>query len=197
MIRHRERGKPHSKVQNTRMKPVSKKSEPVMALDESSPTWNLGGAAFLPYRVSLVARLLDRRTTRMLAEEFGLSVAEWRVIAQLAQDSPSSVRDLAEKAFVDRAEVSRATASLVRRGYVNRWDNPDDRRGPLLACTKQGKALFKKIRPRRIAFHKSLTSRLDRSQVAVLERALLTLAQACVTELQKETTSRVRGRARA
>src|SRR5262245_18840392 len=108
-----------------------------MTLDERSPAWNLGGIAFLPHQVSLVARLLDRRTTRKLAEDFGLSMAEWRVLAQLAHDSPSSVRDLAEKAYVDRAEVSRATASLVRRKYVRRWDNPDDGRGPLLACTTQ------------------------------------------------------------
>jgi DNA-binding MarR family transcriptional regulator len=156
-------------------------------LDARAPSWTLGGADYLPYRISLVARLLDRRTTRMLAEGFSLSVAEWRVLAQLAMASPSSVRDLAERAWVDRAEVSRAAASLVRRGYVQRCDNPEDRRGPLLSCTRAGKALFRRIRPRRAAFHKSLTARLDPTQLAVLERALLLLARVCIVELQRES----------
>jgi DNA-binding MarR family transcriptional regulator len=167
-------------------------------LDESSPSWTLGGADYLPYKISLVAKLLDRRTTRMLADEFDLSVAEWRVLAQLAMVESSSVRDLAEKAWVDRAEVSRATASLVRRGYVKRHDNPEDRRGPLLSATKSGQALFRRIRPRRAAFHRSLTGRLERSHVAALEKALLTLAQLCIVELKKESAPAARrGRAKA
>jgi DNA-binding MarR family transcriptional regulator len=165
-------------------------------LDQNSPSWTLGGADYLPYKISLVAKLLDRKTTRMLAEEFGLSVAEWRVLAQLATCENSSVRDLAEQAWVDRAEVSRATASLVKRGYVKRHENPEDRRGPLLSSTKQGQALFRKIKPRRTAFHRSLLSKLERSQVAALEKALLTLAQLCVVDIKKDTAAPSRSRAK-
>jgi DNA-binding MarR family transcriptional regulator len=168
---------------------IKERCDPASLLDEHSPSWTLGGADYLPYRISLVARLMDRRTTRMLAENFKLSVAEWRVLAQLAMCSPSSVRDLAEQAWVDRAEVSRAAASLVRRGYVRRWDNPQDRRGPLLACTSTGKALFRRIRPRRAAFHRSLTARLDPSQIAALEKALLMLARVCIAELRRESAA--------
>lgn len=180
---------------NRIMKNNSANHEHLPVLDERSPTWNLGGAAFLPYRISLVARLLDRRASRLLSKEFGLSVAEWRVLAQLAVASPSSVRDLAEIAWVDRAEVSRATASLVRRGYVERRNNPEDRRGPLLVCTRTGKALFQRILPRRAAFNRSLTSRLNNQQVATLQKALLTVAQTCVMDMQKESKSRARGKA--
>jgi DNA-binding MarR family transcriptional regulator len=159
--------------------------DPAALLDQGSPYWSLRGADYLPYRISLVARLLDRRTTRMLAQEFRMSVAEWRVLAQLAMSSPSSVRDLAEQAWVDRAEVSRASASLVRRGYVRRLSNPRDRRGPLLASTSAGNAVFRRIRPRRAAFHRSLIARLERPQLAALEQALLALARACATEFAR------------
>jgi DNA-binding MarR family transcriptional regulator len=182
-------------MRNTVMKTREESSSGL--IDENSPSWNLGGADYLPYKISLVAKLLDRRTTRMLAEEFGLSVAEWRVLAQLAMCECSSVRDLAEQAWVDRAEVSRATASLVRRGYVKRYENPDDRRGPLLSCTRSGQALFRKIRPKRAAFHRSLTSKLDRSQIADLEQALLVLAQVLAAEIRKEATTPPRPRLRA
>jgi DNA-binding MarR family transcriptional regulator len=114
-----------------------------------------------------------------------MSGAEWRVLAQLAMSSPSSVRELAEQAWVDRAEVSRASASLVRRGYVRRLSNPRDRRGPLLASTSAGNELFRRIRPRRAAFHRSLTARLQSSQLAALEQGLLALARACLTEISR------------
>ena len=181
---------PATMARNTRKSAGATSGEcgdPAALLDERSPHWSLCGADYLPYRISLLARLLDRRTTRMLAQEFRMSVAEWRVLAQLAMSSPSSVRDLAEQAWVDRAEVSRASASLVRRGYVRRLSNPEDRRGPLLASTSAGNALFRRIRPRRAAFHRSLTARLGRSQLAALERALLALARACLTASELES----------
>jgi DNA-binding MarR family transcriptional regulator len=160
--------------------------EPPVLLDERAPFGSVAGIDYLPFRISLVARLLHRRTTRMLALEFGLSMAEWRVLAQLAMYSPSSVRALAERNCVDRAEVSRAAASLVRRRYVRRQANPEDRRGPLLSCTAGGKALFRRIRPRRAAFDRLLTSHLDPTHTHALDQALLVLARGCAAELRRD-----------
>src|SRR5579875_2586165 len=115
--------------------PVAEGSE---ALGQVAAAWRIGGPDYLPYRVTLLAKLLDRCTTRLLQASSGLSVAEWRVLAQLALASPepASVRQLAEQAWVDRAEVSRAAASLERRGYVDRRENAKDRRSPLLFCSE-------------------------------------------------------------
>ncbi len=85
-------------------------------------------------------------------------MAEWRVLAQLVRTSPASVRQLAEQAWVDRAEVSRAAASLERRGCLERQENPKDRRSPLLYSTEAGRELFRKVSPQRIAFHRSLAA---------------------------------------
>src|SRR5262245_7527725 len=94
---------------------------PPMAVDTAA-------TEFLTKRVGGLARLLERRTARMLWDEFRLTLAEWRILAQLSAHSPSTVRDLSIELSVDRAEASRAAASLIARGYVARADHPTDRR---------------------------------------------------------------------
>lgn len=161
------------------------------ALGHIAAAWRIGGPDYLPYRVTLLAKLLDRCTTRLLQASSGLSVAEWRVLAQLALASPgsASVRQLAEQAWVDRAEVSRAASSLERRGYVDRRDNPKDRRSPLLYCSAKGLELYRRVSPSRQAFHGKLTAMLGAEQARAMEAAMLTLATACVDELQREPSS--------
>ena len=170
--------------------PVADDPDETRRLGKASVAWRVGGRDFLPYRIILLSKLLDRCTTRMLQTDSGLSVAEWRVLAQLAISSPASVRQLAEQNWVDRAEVSRAAASLERRGLVERRENVKDRRSPLLFCTDAGRELARKVIPSRLAFHKALTDLLTEDQATVFEKALLTLAAHCVDELERERPRR-------
>jgi DNA-binding MarR family transcriptional regulator len=151
--------------------------------------WNVGGPDFLPYRLLLVSKLLDRCTTRLLSTHYGLTVAEWRVLAQLSMDSPSTARCLAERAWVDRAEVSRAVSSLIEKGYVSRRDNPDDRRSAILSITKSGQALFEKIQPERLAFYRAMTGRLSPEAQKTVEEALEAFARCSQEWLETDTES--------
>ena len=167
------------------------------ALGDVAAAWRIGGPDYLPYRVTLLAKLLDRCTTRLLQASSGLSVAEWRVLAQLALASPASasVRQLAEQAWVDRAEVSRAAASLERRGYVERRENTKDRRSPLLYCSDKGLELYRRVSPSRKAFHRELTAMLGPDQARQMEASMLTLARQCVDELEHDRPVGERSRA--
>ncbi len=182
------------------MEPVA---EPCTGLGKVGPAWRVGGRDYLPYRITLLAKLLDRCTTRLLQASSGLSVAEWRVLAQLSIASPASVRQLAEQAWVDRAEVSRAAASLERRGLVERRENCKDRRSPLLYCSEPGLAMARQVSPSRHDFHKALTDLLTAEQALQLETSLLILARECVGQLESgpeeptiATTRRAPARAR-
>jgi DNA-binding MarR family transcriptional regulator len=167
---------------------MSKESDPAEDLGQIAAAWRIGGPDYLPYRVTLLAKLLDRCTTRLLQASSGLSVAEWRVLAQLALASPAyaSVRQLAEQAWVDRAEVSRAAASLERRGHVERRENPKDRRSPQLFCTEKGIDLYRRVSPSRTEFHRALTQLLGGDQASNMEAAMQVLAKACIDELRAE-----------
>ena len=181
-----------SKASSTEGPKPAPDGDEVEALGHIAAAWRIGGPDYLPYRITLLAKLLDRCTTRLLQVSSGLSVAEWRVLAQLAIASPgsASVRQLAEQAWVDRAEVSRAATSLERRGYIERRDNPKDRRSPLLYCSDKGLDLYRRVSPSRQDFHRSLTAMLGPEQANAMEAAMLTLAMQCVDELQHDPATR-------
>lgn len=153
-------------------------------LGAAATAWSFGGPDYLAYRVLLLAKMIDRQSTEVLQREAGLSLAEWRSLANLALFQPASVRTIAENAWVDRAEVSRAFAGLERRGLVARTENPRDRRSPTFSLTEAGRELVGRISPLRRAFHQSLVEALSETERAALERGLRILAERCVAEMR-------------
>lgn len=123
-------------------------------------------------RLVLIAKAMDRLNQRSLSEQAGLTMAEWRVLSRLAPGDGSTVREVAELAWADRAEVSRAATSLERRKLVSRRDNPRDGRAPLLFCTEAGHAEYDRIRPLRAAHYEFLASSLTAAERAEFDRLL-------------------------
>jgi DNA-binding MarR family transcriptional regulator len=152
------------------------------SLGDLSTAWNMGGPDYLTLRISFVAKLVERRTLRILSSRFGISVAEWRVLAQLASIGPMTVRQLAERSWVDRAEVSRAAASLIERGQVVRTDNPRDHRSPIFSATDDGRALAAAIRPTRQRFQEMLAGQLSPSEMDVFLSGLYRMARCLVDD---------------
>ena len=139
-----------SKASSTAGPEAAQGGDEAEALGHIAAAWRIGGPDYLPYRITLLAKLLDRCTTRLLQTSSGLSVAEWRVLAQLANASPASasVRQLAEQAWVDRAEVSRAASSLERRGHIERRENTKTGAAPCSTAPKRGWSSIAGYRPR-------------------------------------------------
>jgi DNA-binding MarR family transcriptional regulator len=159
-------------------------------LGEVAAAWWLGGRDFLPYRLALLARMLDRLTSRHLKEIANLTAAEWRVLGQLAlSESPITVRQISEAAWVDRAEVSRAATNLRQRRLLQRKKNPDDLRSPLFSLTKEGQAMWMRVRHLRRQFLASFTEELSVPQQNALDEALHILAKRCVKDLAASRSS--------
>jgi DNA-binding MarR family transcriptional regulator len=148
------------------------------------PVWRLGGADYLPLKLLLVAKLIDLHVGRLLAEKSGISVAEWRVVAQLGVLHNASVREMARQACVDRAEVSRSVASLEKRGFVQRHLNARDRRSPRFSLTPAGQTHLADFRPHWRRFQKSLAAKLTASERELTEHALTIIAGACLDLLE-------------
>ena len=168
---------------------VSRKAE--VARDESRPVempnlgvlheiWQLGGSRNLPLHLVLVAKLIDRYFSALLAQHSTLSIAEWRVVAQLAMLETSTVRKMARQACVDPAEVSRSAAGLVKRGLVKREANDKDRRSPQFSLTSRGAAEFARFRPHWENLSNTLLGRLDAEEAAAFERGLARFARVCL-----------------
>ena len=124
----------------------------------------------LTYQVCILAKLMDRASAAGL-EADRLGVAEWRVLAQLAALSPATVRGLAARLRVDRAEVSRAAAALIARRLVKRALDPGDARSVLFSVTESGRALYRAIMPRRVELNRKLLGALTEHEAAVLRAA--------------------------
>jgi DNA-binding MarR family transcriptional regulator len=146
--------------------------------------WRVGGPDYLPLRLLLVAKLIDQHVGRLLAQKSGLSVAQWRVVAQLGVLHNGSVREMARQACVDPAEVSRSVAALEKRGFVERHVNARDRRSPRFSLTSAGKAHFSGFRPHWRRFQNVLVEKLTAAERHLTEHALTVIAGACLELLE-------------
>ena len=146
--------------------------------------WRVGGPDYLPLRLLLVAKLIDLHVGRLLAQKSGLSVAQWRVVAQLGVLHNGSVREMARQACVDPAEVSRSVASLEKRGFVERHVNARDRRSPRFSLTAAGKAHLSGFRPHWRRFQNALVQKLTAAERDLTEHALTVIAGACLELLE-------------
>ena len=129
----------------------------------------------LSYQICILAKLIERTSASELDEAYALGVAEWRVLAQLSVRSPSTVRWIAARMRVDRAEVSRAAAGLIRRRLARREADPRDARSALFSVTESGRALYRAIMPLRMALHQRLLSALAPAEAAALTAAVAKL----------------------
>jgi DNA-binding MarR family transcriptional regulator len=124
------------------------------------------------YKIGILRRLLDRYSGPTLAHQSGLTLAEWRVLTNLYSFSPTTSRQLCLRLHTDKAEVSRACAGLIARGYASRRIDPKDRRSALIVLTPRGERLHDAIVPLRQALQQELEAPLTRSEVAELHRIL-------------------------
>lgn len=140
------------------------------------PTWDLFGEDHIPHHVLLLAKMLDRETSRQLQAEFDLKLAEWRVLAFACSKGPASAADVCAAFEVDRAEVSRAVASLQDSGLIERTADGENRRRLILVPTEQGQNLFQAARARRQDYFHEVMSTLDDSERRALAASLRKLA---------------------
>jgi DNA-binding MarR family transcriptional regulator len=146
----------------------------------------------LDYKFGQLRKLLDRYSSPTVSDQFGLTLAEWRILSHVHAGGSVTALWLCRRLQADRAEVSRACASLIRRRFVVSKPNPTDGRSALLALTRSGRALFRRIIPVRLQLQKELTDALGRNEIAVLYRVLdkLTKTISDKIELTATTTER-------
>ncbi len=139
------------------------------------PIWHLFGQDHLPYRLLLLARMIDRRSAREL-QKFGLSLAEWRVLAFIGVTGPASAAQIGKSGEIDRAEISRAVGSLQAKGLIERSPDASHKKRFIISTTAAGEALFKEVRQQRRVFFKGMTEGLSQADRELIDRGLETMA---------------------
>jgi DNA-binding MarR family transcriptional regulator len=147
------------------------------AMGPLEEAWSIFDARHLPYRLLMLGKMLDRLSVQHVRDLAGMSLAEWRVLAHLAVMGSKSASEVSAAALVDRAEVSRAVRALEEGGFVERVDNPRNRKSNLLLLTPQGQCVYERVHKRRRAFFQSLTADISKDELALLDTLLLRMAR--------------------
>ncbi len=134
---------------------------------------------FLPYRLAVASNQVSRLFMRNYAENFGLTIPEWRVLAVVGRFQTLSPSAVGEATAMDKVKVSRAAASMVARGLLRQSQDPSDGRGRLLRLTRKGMSLYAQVVPSARALEATLAGGLSRAEWALLNKALAKLNTHC------------------
>lgn len=127
---------------------------------------------FLPYRLSVAANRVSRAFATRYAQEFGLTIPEWRVLAVVGDSAPISAGEIVTKTAMDKAKVSRAVAGLLDRDLLRRAVNPLDQRRHMLAHSRKGRQIYETIVPRALALEAEVTQELSAGERSLLASLL-------------------------
>jgi len=149
--------------------PACAPQRPVLRLDE-----------FLPYRLNRLTEAVSQGLARLYSDQYGINVAEWRVIAGLGEhaavhgpDGPGvTARDITRRSRLGKVAVSRAAASLIERGLVTRHPNREDRREAFLRLTAKGEEIYAAIVPRALAFQAALEQGIPECDARAFDRVV-------------------------
>lgn len=156
--------------------------------------WHLFGDDGLAQRLLLLAKMIERVASRKLQDGFGMSVAQWRVLAFVCISGPATASFIGDSAEADPAEISRAVKALAGRQLVTRAFEPGNRKTMVIAPTTDGHALFTAVRRERQEYFSRITRRLSASGRTDFGRFLSMVAEEVVTERAAPAREGVIGR---
>ncbi|HEV3001730.1 MAG TPA: MarR family transcriptional regulator [Solirubrobacteraceae bacterium] len=111
-----------------------------------------------------------------LFEELGLTITQVKLLNHLAAAGEINVKSLSESMHLSLPGTSRAADALIRRGLVERREDPADRRSKLLTITPAGREAAGRIAAARVDAFEPLMASLTDEQRAALVAALAPLA---------------------
>lgn len=91
------------------------------------------------YQLAMLASLSDRKGQAAFNSQFGVSLGEWRVLANILHLEAASLADLSRAMLLDKGQLSRTVQKLVQRGWVNSDPAPNHRGALLLTVTPLGR----------------------------------------------------------
>ena len=127
---------------------------------------------FVPFRLNRLAAEVSRDLARVYTDQFGIDIAEWRVLATLGMDEPRSAQFVVRCTRTHKSKISRAVTRMALAGLIEGVPNQDDRRETQLRMTQKGRALYEKLAPLVLEYEQRLLSVLDEDELKGLTLAL-------------------------
>lgn len=148
----------------------SQKANLIAVNEQISPPLNLD--RFLPYRLSILSEAVSRAFAAQYERRFGITIAEWRIMAVLGDRSSQATQELIDRTRMDRVKVSRAAICLEQKSLIVRTQPPGDRRALILRLSQRGAAIYREVVPFAHSLQSALMEDLVAGEVAALDDAL-------------------------
>jgi DNA-binding MarR family transcriptional regulator len=116
------------------------------------------------------------RSLASVAED--VTLAQYRVLVELASRGPQRVADLASALAVDRSTATRMSDRLARKDLVHRRRISSDRRGVRVSLTPAGRGLIAEVSRTRRAEISAILTRMPPSDTHAVFVALRAFASA-------------------
>lgn len=135
----------------------------------------LGGSfkenAPLGYLVHEVAKLMKRRF-EIEARAHGITLPQWRALAQIAlRDSVTQVA-LAQAMDADPMTLSGVLDRLEKRGLIDRYSDPSDNRAKMARLTEAGAEVYKSAREVGATMYLNALADISSEDAAIAESVL-------------------------
>jgi DNA-binding MarR family transcriptional regulator len=140
-------------------------------------TWSREGAYFIPLRLQLLTRMIERETARFMHAQFDLSVAEWRVLALVCNTGPASAAEVSAAYEADPGQVSRAVASLIKSRLVRREPDRPNRKIKKISPTPRGIEVFTALHGKRQAYFRTILGDFSSEELRAFDDMLGRIAR--------------------
>ncbi len=140
----------------------------------------------LPFRISVLSRLLDRQLSGILARH-SLALASYRVLTTIQSFGEITASELTRYTVIDRVLISRKIAELLKTGLIESQDDPQATGRKRLHLTKAGAEKLATLTPDIDKRLSGLSEQLDEGEHAALIRILDKLTDHVAQELQESS----------
>lgn len=123
----------------------------------------------------------------LFAKSTGLSMQQFSIMMQLHYRGACGMSEISERFDITAAAASQLTEKLVQGEYIERTEDPNDRRAKFLNLTDKGKDLIKQGIEQRYLWVEELSKKLTAEERIQISEALSIMTRAA-KELEAEST---------
>jgi DNA-binding MarR family transcriptional regulator len=113
-----------------------------------------------------------------LADQYGLTQAEFRCLRLFGTQLSCNNKTIAEKMNLSPSRLTRIIDGLVKKEYMNREIDPEDRRNMKVTLSKQGKKIVEKLNLAYVNIHSEILDEIEEEQHEPLITAMTHLLSA-------------------
>lgn len=97
------------------------------------------------YRLAALSRLWSNAVEKQYERDFGVSLAEWRIVAIVGAEGPINAGAIADRGLLEKSHISRLVARLIARNLIQSEPDAEDARKHWLSLTPSGRDVFDKL----------------------------------------------------